>query len=180
MPLSVPVDQGPLRSGDLFRLNHNVTSRAKETSVTLSMQEISDRLEIEQLLVRYCHAIDQRDWDAYRAVYTEDAVIDDVSAGHGNSVDQMVEFLTRALEGVVLIQHAVSTMLLEVDGDTANARTVCHCPVVVGVGGGETQMIFQGLWYEDELVRTPDGWRISKRAETDYFTQNAPPGFGFE
>jgi 3-phenylpropionate/cinnamic acid dioxygenase small subunit len=43
----------------------------------MSVQEISDRLEIEQLLVRYCHAIDERDWDAYRAVFTNEAVIDD-------------------------------------------------------------------------------------------------------
>jgi hypothetical protein len=64
--------------------------------MTLSAKEISDRMEIEQLLVRYCYAIDQRDWDAYRQVYTDDAVIDDVSAGPGNSVHDMVEFLARA------------------------------------------------------------------------------------
>ena len=144
-----------------------------------SVQEISDRLEIEQLLVRYCYAIDQRDWDAYRSVYTEDAVIDDVSAGPGNTVDQMVEFLSRALEGVVLIQHAISTSLVEIDGDTAHARTVCHCPVVLDRGGGQTEMFFQGLWYVDELVRTPDGWKIAKRAERDYF-HNMPPDFRFE
>jgi ketosteroid isomerase-like protein len=68
--------------------------------MTLSHREISDRLEIEELLVRYCYAIDQRDWDAYRAVYTEDAVIDDVSAGPGNSVEEMVEFLAGALQRV--------------------------------------------------------------------------------
>jgi hypothetical protein len=66
---------------------------------------ISDRLEIEQLLVRYCYAVDERDWDAYRSVYTEDAVIDDVSAGPGRSVDEMVEFLSWALEKVVTIQQ---------------------------------------------------------------------------
>jgi ketosteroid isomerase-like protein len=147
--------------------------------VTLSHQEISDRLEIEQLLVRYCYAIDQRDWAAYRAVYTKDAVIDDVSAGPGNSVDDMVEFLSGALERVVLIQHAISTTQVEVDGDTASARTICHCPVVLDRGGGETQMFFQGLWYVDDLVRTPDGWKISKRVETDYF-HNMPPDFRFE
>jgi 3-phenylpropionate/cinnamic acid dioxygenase small subunit len=147
--------------------------------MTLSHQEISDRLEIEQLLVRYCYAIDQRDWDAYRAVYTRDAVIDDVSAGPGKSVDDMVEFLSRALERVVLIQHAISTAKIEIDGDSASARTICHCPVVLDRGDGETQMFFQGLWYQDELVRTPDGWRIAKRVESDYF-HNMPPDFRFE
>jgi hypothetical protein len=147
--------------------------------MTLPHQEISDRLEIEQLLVRYCYAIDQRDWDVYRAVYTRDAVIDDVSAGPGNSVDDMVEFPSRALERVVLIQHAISTANIEIDGDSASARTICHCPVVLDRGDGETQMFFQGLWYQDELVRTPDGWRISKRVEADYF-HNMPPDFRFE
>jgi 3-phenylpropionate/cinnamic acid dioxygenase small subunit len=145
--------------------------------MTLSHQEISDRLEIEELLVRYCYAIDQRDWDAYRAVYTEDAVVDDVSAGPGNSVEEMVEFLSGALQRVVLIQHAISSVKIEIDGDSA--RSICHCPVVLDRGDGETQMFFQGLWYVDDLVRTPDGWKISKRVESDYF-HNMPPDFRFE
>jgi hypothetical protein len=49
-------------------------------------------------------------------------VIDDVSAGPGNSVDDMVEFPSRALERVVLIQHAISTANIEIDGDSASAR----------------------------------------------------------
>jgi 3-phenylpropionate/cinnamic acid dioxygenase small subunit len=135
--------------------------------MTLSVEEISDRIEIEQLLIRYCHAIDQHDWDGYRAVYTEDAVIDDVSAGPDNSVDEMVEFLASALEKVVLIQHAISTSLIEIDGDTATARTICHCPVVLDRGDGRTETFFHGLWYADELVRTPDGWKIAKRTEQE-------------
>jgi ketosteroid isomerase-like protein len=145
--------------------------------MTLSAQEISDRLEIEQLLVRYCHAVDRRDWDAYRAVYTDEAVIDDVGAGPGRSVEEMVAFLSAALERVVTIQHAISTSLVDVDGDTATARTVCHCPVVLD-RDGVARMFFQALWYEDDLVRTPDGWRIAKRAETGYF-HDMPADFTF-
>ena len=144
--------------------------------MAMSIHEISDRMEIEQLLIRYCHAIDERDWDAYRSVYTDDAIIDDIGAGPGNTVGQMVEFLQNALKKVVLIQHAISTSRVDIDGDTANAKTVCHCPVVLDRGDGQTEMYFQGLWYEDELVRTIDGWKISKRAERNYF-HNMPPGF---
>ena len=104
--------------------------------MALTCEEIADRMEIEQLLVRYCHAIDSQ------------------------------------------IQHAISTSLVEIDGDTASARTVCHCPVVLDRGTGEPEMFFQGLWYVDELVRTPAGWRIAKRAERDYF-HNMPPDFRF-
>jgi ketosteroid isomerase-like protein len=147
--------------------------------MTLSLQEISDRLEIEQLLVRYCDAIDRRDWDAFRSVFTPDAVIEDVTAGV-TGVDAMVEFLPRALAQVRIAQHTISTMLLDVDGDRARARTVCHCPMVVELDDGGTQVMFQGLWYVDELVRTTAGWRIARRAERDYYAHNVPDGFSFD
>jgi hypothetical protein len=30
---------------------------------------------------------------------------------------------------------------------------------------GSQQVLFVGLWYVDELVRTPDGWRIAARKQ---------------
>ena len=31
------------------------------------------------------------------------------------------------------------------------------------------QVLFCGLWYDDEFVRTPDGWRMTRRVETKCF-----------
>jgi hypothetical protein len=42
----------------------------------LSLQEISDRLEIQQLLIDYSTAIDQRRFDDLDRVFTPDAYID--------------------------------------------------------------------------------------------------------
>jgi len=42
----------------------------------LDQQEISDRLEIQNLLVSYCDAIDGRNWDVLDNIFTPDAVID--------------------------------------------------------------------------------------------------------
>jgi len=61
----------------------------------------------------------------------------------------------------------------------ASARTVCHCPMVVDVGDGDEQLMFQGLWYVDELRRTDAGWRIARRSEVGYFAENVPEGFSF-
>ena len=44
--------------------------------MTLSLQEMSDRFEIQDLLVGYCYAVDDRDFDALDRFFTEDAVID--------------------------------------------------------------------------------------------------------
>ena len=42
----------------------------------LDLQEISDRLEIQQLMINYSTAIDQRDFDKLDQVFTPDAYID--------------------------------------------------------------------------------------------------------
>ncbi|MES1262816.1 MAG: nuclear transport factor 2 family protein, partial [Peristeroidobacter soli] len=42
----------------------------------LSLQEISDRLEIQQLMTDYSHAIDQKNFDALDRIFTPDAYID--------------------------------------------------------------------------------------------------------
>jgi hypothetical protein len=44
--------------------------------LVLSPQEISDRLELQQLLTDYSEAIDQRRFDELDAIFTPDAYID--------------------------------------------------------------------------------------------------------
>ena len=47
----------------------------------MTPQEIADRIEIDDLITRYATAVDTKDWDLYRTVFTDDAVIDYTSAG---------------------------------------------------------------------------------------------------
>ena len=47
----------------------------------MDIEEISDRLEIEQLMVRYVDAIDSKDWDLLDTVFTKDAFLDYESSG---------------------------------------------------------------------------------------------------
>ena len=47
----------------------------------MDLQRISDELEITALLNRYARAVDTKDWDLYRSVFTDDAHIDYSSAG---------------------------------------------------------------------------------------------------
>ena len=42
----------------------------------MSLQELSDRQEIQDLMVAYCYAIDRKNWDELDEVFTPDAVID--------------------------------------------------------------------------------------------------------
>jgi len=146
----------------------------------LSLDQISDRLEIEDLLTRYCYAIDDRDWNAYRNVFTADAVIDDtVTGGVRSGLEEHIVYMKQALSKIAMSQHAISTILVDVKGDDAKVRAHCSCPMVIDLGKGQTEVFFQGLWYRDRLARTPDGWRIKELVEEGYWRHNAPSGFKF-
>ena len=47
----------------------------------MDLQQISDRLEIEEVLIRYTRAIDTGEWDALDTVFTPDAAIDYTQTG---------------------------------------------------------------------------------------------------
>ena len=129
----------------------------------MSLQEISDRMEIADLLARYSAAIDGRQWNDLDRLFTADAVIDYTEMGGiRGSLGEQKDFLAAAMPGFAGFQHLTATSTFDIDGDTARVRTICFNPMVVT---DEQQVLFCGLWYRDVLVRTPDGWRISERHE---------------
>jgi 3-phenylpropionate/cinnamic acid dioxygenase small subunit len=130
----------------------------------LSQQEISDRLEITQLLYRYARAIDTRDLDALATVFTPDAVIDyAVPGGTRLPFPEMVAWLGRALRVFRTTQHALANPLIELDGDAARATTYLQAAHVQVRHDGEETCAVQYGAYADRLVRTPGGWRIAER-----------------
>ena len=136
----------------------------------LTLQEISDRLEIQDVLARYSHAIDRHDWTGLDAVFTPDAVIDYTEFGGPRAaLPEIKTFLQKVLPMHAGHYHLVATSLITVEGDTAEARSVCHNPMVLDRDDGRTHVYFCGLWYHDQLIRTPAGWRIRERTEEKCF-----------
>jgi len=161
-------------------LDCSVPDLGESTKMPLSIQEISDRLEIQDVLTRYCYAVDDRDWDAYRQLFTHDAVLDDtVTGGIKSGVEEHIIYMQRALSKVVMSQHAISTILIELNGNEAKVRVHCSCPMVLDTGQSDKHVMFQGLWYRDSLVRTDGGWKIRSLVEEVYWKHNAPVGFKF-
>ena len=134
----------------------------------LSLAEISDRLEIQQLLVDYSTAIDQRRFDDLDRVFTPDAYIDyRAMGGIDGRYPDVKKWLSEVLPNFPSYAHLLGNFDVRIDGDIASSRTICFNPMVFG--GEKNQILFCGLWYEDEFVRTPQGWRMSKRIETKCF-----------
>ena len=132
----------------------------------LSVQELSDRIEISDLLTRYCKAIDEKDWSLLDTCFTPDAKVDYTSSGGiAGDYPEAREWLSKALAVFPVTVHAISNSEVELDGDTARARTVVNNPMGFQNPDGSMHVFTVWAYYVDELVRTEDGWRIANRRE---------------
>ncbi|MDT5008745.1 MAG: hypothetical protein QOH57_362 [Mycobacterium sp.] len=134
----------------------------------LSLEEISDRLEIQQLMVDYSSAIDQRRFGDLDHVFTPDAYIDyREMGGIDGPYPQVKAWLAETLPNFPAYSHLLGNFDVRIEGDTAKSRTLCFNPMVLG--GEKNNIMFCGLWYDDEFVRTDDGWRMTRRVEAKCF-----------
>jgi 3-phenylpropionate/cinnamic acid dioxygenase small subunit len=127
-------------------------------------REIADLLEIQHVLYRYARAIDERDFDLLRQVFTPDATIHyDVPGGVRLGFREAVEWLRGALQIFAVTQHVMSNPLIELDGDRARSTTYLTASHVQVKLDGAEACVVQGGIYHDQHLRTGLGWRIAAR-----------------
>ena len=144
--------------------------------MALSLQEISDRIEINDLLIRYTKAIDQKDWKLLDSVFTPDAEADYVSSGGiKGKYPEVRAWLGKALAIFPTTAHYVTNSEVTLAGDRASARTAVYNPMFFKNPDGSMHHFAVGAYYVDELVRTPTGWRIAKRREDQAFMEGSLP-----
>jgi hypothetical protein len=119
---------------------------------------VSDREDITDVLVRYATGIDSRDWALFRTCFTDDARFDYGGIGTWDDPDAITDYMRRSHSGPSL--HRLTNFVIDVDGDQATSRTYVDA-VVMGPKGFGVVNTFG--WYDDELRRTADGWRIAFR-----------------
>lgn len=135
---------------------------------------IADQLEIAALLSRYARAVDTKDWDLYRSVFTEDAVIDYSSNGiPAGTRDDIAEFLGQAFTAIPMSMHYITNIEVDFDGvgDTATVRAMFYNPMQLP---GKTDLSSCGGYYHHEVVRTADGWRSRHLREDNVWFVNGP------
>ena len=118
---------------------------------------------IRPVMDLYGFAVDTQRWDLFDQVFTPDVHAD---YGGGKPYTDLASF-KRDFEAVHKkfdrTQHDMTNVICDVTGDRAKAITYGHWLLVrEGTPGGD---FWHGHgWYDDDLVRTPDGWRISRRS----------------
>jgi 3-phenylpropionate/cinnamic acid dioxygenase small subunit len=147
------------------------------TAPHLSLQQISDRIEIQDLLTRYALAIDTKDWSLLDTCFVADAKIDYTSTGGKKGpYSEVRPWLEKVLSPFAVTMHYVGNTSIELEGDRARARTYLWNPMGFDQGNGELHWFTVSAHYVDDLVRTENGWRIRQRVQERGVMIGALPG----
>lgn len=126
----------------------------------MSLAQLSDRAEVLEVVARLAAAIDDKDWTAVADCFTPDAEVRfGGRAGHARGGAEAAEILRRTLASLDASQHLLGSAVVRLRGDEAEHIGYVHAQ---HLRAGELYAI--GARYEDGLRRTPDGWRLSRRA----------------
>ena len=137
-----------------------------------------DILAIQAVVVLYGFLVDDREWDRFDQVFTEDAVVDfrDQSAqpprglapivGRAEIVRQFRDVLTHPYQHM-LVNHVIE--------DVSADEVVVRSKALLPMPGGTVADVL----YRDTVVRTADGWRISRKA-TKRYNLDPPLAWGME
>ena len=117
--------------------------------------DIADRLELHELPGRYGDAIDDRNWDRLRDIFTDDAVFDltGVGARRLEGIDDIVHFMN------IEASHPKTHMMTNIYVDEHEENVTMNFRIVALLGKG----LVGTASYYDRVVKTDHGWRVQHR-----------------
>lgn len=142
-----------------------------------SQERLADRAQIQDVLYRYCRAIDRYDYEALRDVYHPDAV--DSHGLYIGGLDGLIEWVRERHKAISFSMHIVTNILIEFAGpDAAVVETYYfvsqHYPAQRGVaakvpsegyGKPGVAMDLTGYGrYVDQFTRREGVWRVQHRS----------------
>ena len=140
---------------------------------------LDDVQEIANLKARYVDAVDggwgreiPHDPEAVVALFVEDGVWDSGVFGGGSGHQGIREFMATGEAIMPFAFHHLSSPRIQVDGDEARGRW--HGMISMTLEGVARLQL--GV-YDDEFVRTPEGWRFKRLGYTVAATTDLPAGW---
>jgi hypothetical protein len=130
-------------------------------AVMAAVLSYEDRTEIDDLFFRYSYYIDNRAGEAFASTFTADGKLEFpgvVVKGR----DQLVSFGSRPAVDKIRFHFVGSILLVPIAPDHVRARSM----VIIGMRevDGQAPATFDGVGvYEDDIVKTPAGWRFAAR-----------------
>ncbi|HEY4460332.1 MAG TPA: nuclear transport factor 2 family protein [Pseudonocardiaceae bacterium] len=122
--------------------------------------DINDRIAITDLIKLHGHHADDGDFDAMLGLFTKDVVYDLTGVGMGVLVGyEQIRAIAKEIGDDNPVAHLVTNIVLRPIGpDEVHARSKGIAVMGNGRAGSAT--------YDDVVIRTAVGWRISERRIT--------------
>jgi len=133
-----------------------------------ALQAVIDKDAIRDLVLCYSRAIDRKDVELLRDLYTEDAT-DEHGNHYSGDAEGYCRFIEQSLPYMPYSGHHVCNHLISVDGDVGNGEVYALAYHVIPdlSGGDQREEDFMAVRYIDNYRRCDDGkWRFSKRVVT--------------
>ena len=140
-----------------------------------TLDELNDRQAIADLYDRQLAAAEAWDLEAYDTTFTASAEID--LRDFGVPVQPYPAYrrwLASLRPSMPQAQRISGGLRLALEADVATSRVPVVCYVTIERDGVRS-LTTTGLFYNDRLERTPDGWRIVARREELSWSGDAPP-----
>jgi hypothetical protein len=138
----------------------------------------ADKLAVAETVYRYARAVDTRDWDAYRSIFTERVTFDfsgydAARAPVEIATDDWIAQIRPQFAGLHATQHLMANPLADVDGDRATVTMYVRAHHVFEPDVDDSWFTIGGF-YDDELVRSSDGWLLTRVKLTVTWRQGRP------
>tara|TARA_B100001115_G_scaffold144436_1_gene112421 strand:+ start:288 stop:728 length:441 start_codon:yes stop_codon:yes gene_type:complete len=137
----------------------------------MDINEISDRMELEKLVNDYATAVDNKNFNEFNNLFTENAHIDYTAVGGiAGNPKEIIKYLETALNHFSNYQHLISNISLSINENTASGKIMCFNPMQTK----DKEVFFLGMWYQDTYKKINDKWFISSRIEQSSWEYNVP------
>lgn len=141
------------------------------------LEELIAREEVRDVIYRYSHSLDRRDWAALADVFWPDAEVEyglynDAAAGFTPVVKELYENI-----GIHITQHFIGNIIIRIDGDQAVGETYVQALHRVPREDGTFGDLLMGSRYDDRFEKRDGEWRISfRKVAFDWLREFADSG----
>ncbi|WP_434443962.1 nuclear transport factor 2 family protein [Lentzea sp. E54] len=139
------------------------------------MNELEDRADIIELFGRYADIADLKEFTTLPGLVFTDEVTLDFESVTGMPAMTMplsdyLDVLRAGFAPFTATHHAITGHVVDLDGDSAKIHA--HVRAEHWFPAGLPWLVVG--FYDNEAVRTPDGWRLSRVKLTAIHQENAP------
>jgi uncharacterized protein (TIGR02246 family) len=139
---------------------------AHDSALAERVRELEDRFALNELVARYCAAVDDCDREALLELFTEDASFGSTTGSGATGRETLADFaLGRAATEDWSIHYPHTHIIDFVSEDEARGVVLMHAEM----GWEGDRCIRAAMRYNDEYKRVDGKWRFAKRLVQFYY-----------